>query len=86
MATPSANLRSVWFTAQGSQSYLPNQQAKITNRKATSLVKQKYQASKVLSINLIESQGPPVYRVKTLSSSGVVKYVFVDGTSGHVFD
>ncbi|HJN48915.1 MAG: PepSY domain-containing protein [Pseudomonadales bacterium] len=59
--------------------------AKIDAKKAAAIVKQKFGA-KVLSVKLIASKGPPVYRVKTLSKSGVVKVVFVDGQSGKVFD
>lgn len=62
------------------------QQVRIGSGQAATLVKQRYQGSKILSINLIASKGPPVYRVKMLSPSGVVKYVFVDGTTGSVFE
>jgi len=80
------NLAAIRLAAQGSQGFMPNQQAKIGNKQAASLVKKRYQASKILSINIIQSKGPPVYRVKTLSSTGVVKYVFVDGITGDVFE
>lgn len=79
-------LAAIRLAAQSSQGFMPNQQAKIGTRQAATLVKKRYQASKILSINVIESKGPPVYRVKTLSSTGVVKYVFVDGTTGDVFE
>ena len=59
--------------------------ARISAKQAAAKVKQKF-GGKVLSIKLIESKGPPVYRVKTLSESGVVKVVFVDGHSGAVFE
>lgn len=58
--------------------------AKIDAKAASALVKRKY-GGKVLSIKLIDSKGPPVYRVKNLSDDGVVKIVFVDGLSGKVF-
>ena len=74
------------MSAQTSSSLLPNQSARVSNKEATSSVKQQYKNSKILSINLIQSKGPPVYKVKTLSSDGVVKYVFVDGTTGDVFE
>ena len=74
------------LSAGASSSLVPNQSASISNKQAASLVKQRYRNSKVLSLNLIQSKGPPVYRVKTLSSDGVVKVVFVDGTSGAVFE
>jgi uncharacterized membrane protein YkoI len=74
------------LSAQASSSLLPNQSARVSNKEATSSVKQQYKNSKILSINLIQSKGPPVYKVKTLSSDGVVKYVFVDGTTGDVFE
>ena len=59
--------------------------AKINAQQAAAAVKQKL-GGKVLSVTLIDSKGPPVYRIKTLSKSGVVKVVFVDGQSGKVFD
>ena len=59
--------------------------AKINAKQAAATVKRKLGA-KVLSVKLIESKGPAVYRVKTLSKSGVVKVVFVDGQSGKVFN
>ncbi|MBQ74523.1 MAG: hypothetical protein CMQ20_05790 [Gammaproteobacteria bacterium] len=72
---------------RGPQNLLPQQDgARISSKQAASRVKQKYQNSKILSINLIKGRGPAVYKVKTLSASGVVKYVFVDGTSGDVFE
>ena len=74
------------MSAQATSSLLPSQSAKVSNKEATSSVKQEYKDSKILSINLMKSKGPPVYKVKTLSSDGVVKYVFVDGTTGDVFE
>lgn len=59
--------------------------SRIDAKQAAATVKRKL-GGKVLSVKLIESKGPPVYRVKTLSKSGVVKVVFVDGQSGKVFD
>ena len=73
-------------SAQAVSSLLPSQSARVSSKEATVSVKQRYGNSKILSINLIESKGPPVYRLKTLSSDGVVKYVFVDGTTGDVFE
>ncbi len=86
LTIPQLSFAKMHLAAQGSQGFMPNQQVKIGNRQAASLVKKRYHSSKVLSINLIQSKGPPVYRVKTLSSNGVVKYVFVDGISGNVFE
>lgn len=68
------------------QGILPSPSARISNKEAAARVRQSYRDHKILSVNLIESKGPPVYRVKTLSEDGVVKYVFVDGTSGDVFE
>jgi len=82
----SQGLSSQFLMAQAKSSLLPSQSAKVSNKQATASVKQRYSGSKILSINLIKSNGPPVYRVKTLSSDGVVKYVFVDGTTGDVFE
>lgn len=65
---------------------LVSNRIRIADHQATALVRKRYPNSKVLSVRLIESKGPPVYRVKTLSSEGVVKHVFVDGNSGDVFE
>ena len=70
-----------------SQNPMANQaKRRISNRKAASLVKQKFNSSRVLGVSLIEKNGPPIYRVRTLSPDGVVKSVFVDGESGEVFE
>ncbi len=58
----------------------------ISNKRAASLVKERYSASRILGVSLLDDQGPPVYRVRTLSANGVVKSVFVDGNSGEVFE
>ncbi|MBD3646362.1 MAG: PepSY domain-containing protein, partial [Pseudomonadales bacterium] len=59
---------------------------RIDRQRAASMVKQHYATDKILSVDLIESKGPPVYRVKILSPDGVVKIVFVDGRSGDLFE
>lgn len=64
----------------------PKPAVRLGRKQATDKVKQRYRAHKILSINLISSKGPATYRVKTLSSDGVVKYVFVDGNNGDVFE
>ncbi len=85
--TADVMLDDILLAQRGPSSLLPNQDgARISSKQAASRVKQRYQDSKILSINLIQSKGPAVYRVKTLSASGVVKYVFVDGTTGDVFE
>lgn len=60
--------------------------ARISNRAAAALVKQRYGNARILGISLMDNQGPPIYRVRTLSPDGVVKSVFVDGESGEVFE
>ena len=65
---------------------LPPLAQRLDPRAAAAQVKRHYQAHKILAISLIDSQGPTVYRVKTLSPYGVVKYVYVDGSSGDVFE
>jgi uncharacterized membrane protein YkoI len=85
-AASSQAVSSKFVIAQSKSSLLPSQSAKVSNKEATASVKQRYSGSKILSINIIKSKGPPVYRVKTLSPDGVVKYVFVDGTTGDVFE
>ncbi len=61
------------------------QRPRISNQQAASKIKRSVPGSKILSIKLIKSKGPPVYRVKTLSGDGVVKFVFVDGINGEIF-
>jgi len=72
-------------TATRDHSLLLAAKSRINAKQAAATVKQKL-GGKVLSVKLIESKGPPVYRIKTLSESGVVKVVFVDGLSGKLFD
>lgn len=76
------------YAKPGPNRMVPEQRPgpRIGDRQAASRVKQIYADRKILGIQLIETRGPPVYRVKTLSDEGVVKYVFVDGTSGDVFE
>ncbi len=45
---------------------------------------QKNIKGKALSASLIESKGPPVYRVKVVLENGRVKTILVDGCSGRV--
>ena len=75
----------------GVQSLVPNQlvpgnRSGISNKRAASLVKERYSSSRILGVSLLDDKGPPVYRVRTLSTNGVVKSVFVDGNSGEVFE
>ena len=76
------------YSKPGPNRMVPEQRQgpRIGDRQAASRVKQIYADRKILGIQLIETRGPPVCRVKTLSDEGVVKYVFVDGTSGDVFE
>ena len=59
---------------------------KLNKQKAASRAKRAYPDSKILSVKLIGGSGPAVYRLKMISSNGVVKYVFVDGNTGSVFE
>ncbi|MBL4679914.1 MAG: PepSY domain-containing protein [Pseudomonadales bacterium] len=63
-----------------------NAKPKINRKKAASKAKRAYPDSKILSVKLIKSGGPTVYKLKMLSSDGIVKYVFVDGQTGSVFE
>lgn len=75
------------YDSPGRNRMLPERQRpKVGNQQAAARVKQVYADHKILSVQLIEAKGSPVYRVKTLSDDGVVKYVFVDGASGDVFE
>lgn len=62
------------------------QRVGISNKRAASLVKQRYVASRILGVSLLDNNGPPIYRVRTLSPKGVVRSVFVDGNTGEVFE
>lgn len=58
----------------------------ISKQQAASKAKRNYPGSKILSVKIIGESGPAVYRLKMLSPEGVVKYVFVDGKNGSVFE
>ncbi len=58
-------------------------QAIISKGQAIAAVKGELRG-KVLSVHLIPSDGPPVYRVKILLSKGRVRTVFVDGITAQV--
>jgi len=60
--------------------------ARISNQQAASKAKRHYPGNKILSVKMIRSGGPAVYRIKMLSEQGVVKLVFVDGNNGEVFE
>ena len=62
------------------------QKVRVSNQQAASKVKRRYPDSKILSVKLMHSGGPPVYRFKILSGGKVVKQVFVDGISGDLFE
>ncbi len=61
------------------------QKVRVSNRQAAAKVKRNYPGSKIISIKLIHSGGPPVYRVRLLTN-GVVDHVFVDGINGDLFE
>ena len=63
-----------------------SKRAGISNKRAAALVKQRYSASRILGVSLLDDNGPPIYRVRTLSPQGVVRSVFVDGNTGEVFE
>ena len=65
---------------------LPALRPGISNQRAASLVMERYSGSRILGVSLMDAQGPPVYKVRTLSPNGVVRSVFVDGSSGEVFE
>ena len=70
----------------GPKQFLPNNNARGGHQKAINQVKHKFPKSRILSVNLLERRGDSAYRVKTLSESGVIKYVFVDATTGEIFE
>ena len=62
------------------------QKVRVSNQQAASKIKRSYPNSKILSLKLIESNGPPVYRIKILSDQGEVKVIFVDGINSEIFE
>tara|TARA_R110002072_G_scaffold31735_5_gene97581 strand:- start:68107 stop:68409 length:303 start_codon:yes stop_codon:yes gene_type:complete len=79
------NQRSAEFR-KAPDNFLPgNVRARTGSREAANQAKQRYPDSKILSINPVRNNDRQ-YRIKLLSNDGVVKYVFVDATSGEVFD
>ena len=68
------------------QEPLPASRTGISDQRAASLVKERHSGSRILGVSLIDQQGPPVYKVRTLSPEGVVRSVFVDAHSGEIFE
>ena len=62
------------------------QRSGISNRQVAAMVKRRYADSRILSIELKERKGTRIFKVKTLSESGVVKYVYVDAGNGELFE
>lgn len=78
--------RSAEFQADAQKGFLPSKsRSRAGGKEAASLAKQSFPQSKILSVKPMQSNGNQ-YRVKLLSNGGVVKYVFVDASSGEVFD
>jgi len=67
-------------------SLAPEARARVSNSRAASLVKRRDSSARVIGVSLLNSGGSPVYKVRTLSSDGVVKSVFVDAMTGEVFE
>lgn len=56
------------------------------NQQAAAQVRHAYANYRILSLRLMDNgKGPPIYRAKTLTPNGVVKYIYVDAISGDVF-
>ena len=72
--------------APSSSKLAPSSQPRISNSRAASLVKKSYGNARILGVSLLERGDSPVYKVRTLSQDGVVKSVFVDGSTGEVFE
>ena len=65
----------------------PTRSPRVHSEQAVAQVKRAFADYKILSIQLVDSaKGSPVYRVKTLTPKGIVKYIYVDGQSGDVFE
>ena len=54
----------------------------IDNQSAARRVKERFQDRRILGIKMMQHSNKMVYRVKTLSEDGVVKFVNVDAESG----
>jgi hypothetical protein len=75
------------FDGDAQKQFAPGNSSQISNRRAATLVKQRYANARILGVSRMSEQGgPPMFRVRTLSPEGVVKSVFVDGRSGEVFE
>ena len=76
------------FAPRAPKHMLPQRSGpRVDTQEAAARVKQAFRNYKILSLHLIDSaSGPPVYRAKTLSPDGVIKYVYIDGQSGDVFE
>jgi len=59
--------------------------AGVSVEQAVKNVKKQY-SGKVLKAEKIKSKGPKVFKVKLLLPGGRVKNVFVDGSTGQVFE
>ncbi|MFT7246354.1 MAG: hypothetical protein ACI82A_003728 [Candidatus Azotimanducaceae bacterium] len=78
--------RSAEFQPPLQKNILPNHsKSRAGDKEAASLAKRSFPQSKILSVKPMQNNGNQ-YRVKLLSNGGVVKYVFVDASSGEVFD
>lgn len=78
------NLRIAEFEPPKENRFLPGKpRARAGEKKAASRAKSAFPNSKILSVNYVQRND--AYRVKLLSSGGVVKYVFVD-SNGEVIE
>lgn len=65
--------------------YSPGTRARspaIDNQSAARRVKERFQNRRILGIKMIQRSDKTLYRIKTLSEDGVVKFVTVDAESG----
>ncbi|MBV1876122.1 MAG: PepSY domain-containing protein [Pseudomonadales bacterium] len=61
-----------------------SQKVRMGNQQAARKAKRNFPGNKILGVKLMQSGGPPVYRIKMLSAKGIVKFVFVDAVNGEV--
>ena len=57
---------------------------KVDNQAAARLVKKHYRQRRILGIKLVDASPGARYRIKTLSETGVVAFVYVDAETGSV--
>lgn len=83
-------LENIYASSSGQSASPPPVRSIIQNsamdrRQVAALAMQQCPGCKILSVTATPGEGAQVYKVKTLSSAGVVRYIFIRGASGPAF-